>query len=86
MYETSATIVIPTNSNAEMTIIAISFFSSVHLSFSRGSKRPKQSQLSLRITVFAHTLGGEMCANKVDEAVDLDQHPHFLVFQALQFV
>jgi hypothetical protein len=59
MYETSATIVIPTTSNVELTIIAISFFSPECLFFSKCSVRPIQSQISLRITLFAHTLGGK---------------------------
>jgi hypothetical protein len=59
MYETSATIVIPTTSNVELTIIATSFFSPECLFFSRCSVRPIRSQVSLRITLFAHTLGGK---------------------------
>jgi hypothetical protein len=59
MYETSATIVIPTTSNVELTIIATSFFSPECLCFPRCSVRPIQSQVSLRITLFAHTLGGK---------------------------
>jgi hypothetical protein len=59
MYETSATIVIPTTSNVELTIIAINFFSLERLFFSRCSVRPIHNQVSLRITLFAHTLGGK---------------------------
>jgi hypothetical protein len=57
MHETSATIVIPTASNVELTIIATSFFSPERLFFSRCFIRPIQSQVSLRITLFVHTLG-----------------------------
>jgi hypothetical protein len=59
MIENSATIVIPTTSNVELTIIATSFFSSERVFFSRFSVRPIQSLVSLRITLFAHTLGGK---------------------------
>jgi hypothetical protein len=60
MHETSATIVIPTTSNVELTIIATSFFSPERLFLSRCSVRPIQSQVSLRITLFADTLGGKI--------------------------
>jgi hypothetical protein len=59
MYETSATIVILTTSNVGMSIIATSFFSLERLFFSRYSVRLIPNQVSLRITLFAHTLGGK---------------------------
>jgi hypothetical protein len=63
MYETSPTIVIPTTSNAEPTIIATCVFLLKCLFFSRRPERSKQSHVALRITCLAHILDGEMGAN-----------------------